>query len=74
LQVGVDLLAAVNFNAMGDAIFFAKAAGVDEALRELAFISGNAKTEVDARVGGWLNLREHVIAVQRNPRFCRDRL
>ena len=69
-EVGIDLVGSGEFDAMGDAIFFGEAAGVDEALGEFAFVGGETETEVDARVGGGFDLREDVIAVERNHGFA----
>ena len=70
LEVGVDLEGGGEFDAVGDAIFFGEATGVDEALGEFSFVGGEAKTEIDAGVCGGFDLREDVIAVKRNHSFA----
>ena len=65
LEVVVDLIAARDLDAMGDAVFFSEAAGVDEPLRQPTAIRREAKSEIDSRVGRGLNLREDMITVKR---------
>ena len=70
LQIGIDLGGRGEFDAVGDAIFFGEAAGVDEAFGEFTLVSGEAETEIDAGIGGGLDLGEDVIAVERNHGFA----
>src|SRR6516162_10203839 len=49
---------------MGDAIFFREATGIDEALRQFAFVRGETEAEIDAAVGARFDLREDVVAVE----------
>ena len=59
-----------ELDAVGDAIFFGEAAGVNEALGEFAFVGVEAETEINARVGGGLDLSEDMVAVKRNHGFA----
>src|SRR3989442_11385922 len=58
--------------AMRDAIFLFKAAGVDESLRRfLRVAQGEAK--IDARLGRRFDLREDMVAIERHDRLARTR-
>jgi hypothetical protein len=61
-QLGVDVGGRRDLDAMCDAIFFGEAAGVKEALGKFAFVGGEAEPEIDAGVGGGLNLCEDMFA------------
>ena len=51
-------------NAVGDAVLLSEAAGVDEAASRFGVLE--SETEIDARVRGGLDLREDVVAIQRD--------
>jgi hypothetical protein len=70
LEVVVDLIGARDLDAVGDAVFFGEAAGVDESLRQPAAIRREAKSEIDSRVGRGLNLSEDMIPVKRDHRLA----
>src|SRR5258708_38647009 len=57
---------------MSDAIFFRKAAGIDQS--SFGFGIAERKTEIDARARGGLNLREDMIAIKRDDRLAGTRL
>ena len=55
---------------MGNAILFGEASGVDEVLGNFTFVSSEAEAEIDPGVGGGLDLREDMVAVERNHGFA----
>src|SRR6266576_6914233 len=65
----VDVFQRSDFNAMRDAIFFGKAASVDQA--PFHFRVAERKSEVDARASRWLDLRKDVLAIQGHDRLTR---
>jgi len=69
-EFGIDVGRGRDLNAVSDAIFLGEAARVDEAGGEAALVTGEAETEIDAFVGGRLELREDVFAVERNDGFA----
>src|SRR6266498_394510 len=58
---------------MRDSILLGKPAGVDEPLW-CSLCIAQCKTEVDARLGRWLDLGEDMIAIERYDRLARARL
>jgi hypothetical protein len=59
-----------EFDAVGDAVFFGEAAGVDEALGKFSLIGGKTEAEIDAGDGRGLDLGEDVLAVERDHGFA----
>src|SRR6266446_195536 len=68
----IDILQRGNLEAMRDAIFLGKAAGIDEPLRCFLYIA-QGETKIDARLSRWFNLPKDVIAIERHDRLTRTR-
>ena len=64
LHFVVNIRRRCDGNAVRDAVLLSEAAGVDEAACGLGVLE--SETEIDARVRGGLDLREDVVAIQRD--------